>query len=198
MTAADLVELRDLLFGGSEPARQASADADIEWVVAVHLEGKAHPPPALVRARGYKAAEQAVATALGLPATACYAVPATASACADAVPLEAHSMLLPNRADGALRTTDRLPVAPVPSASVAVSSAHDVPHGANVEGPGAALAADLAGHTARLLAAGDLEGARSAHEALGRLLTTKPSPPNARAPRAGAHRPPTRRRRLAG
>jgi len=34
----------------------------------------------------------------------------------------------------------------------------------------AALGADLAGHVARLLAAGDVEGARIAHEAMGRLL----------------------------
>jgi len=33
-----------------------------------------------------------------------------------------------------------------------------------------ALAADLAAHVARLLAAGDLEGARIAHDAMGRLL----------------------------
>jgi len=41
--------------------------------------------------------------------------------------------------------------------------------------PRAALAADLAGHLARLLAAGDVEGARITHETIGRLLVTEPS-----------------------
>jgi len=36
--------------------------------------------------------------------------------------------------------------------------------------PRASLAAELAAHVAKLLAAGDLEGARIAHEAMGRLL----------------------------
>jgi hypothetical protein len=37
------------------------------------------------------------------------------------------------------------------------------------------LAADLAGHMARLLAAGDVEGARITHETIGRLLAGEPS-----------------------
>jgi hypothetical protein len=41
--------------------------------------------------------------------------------------------------------------------------------------PRAALAADLAGHMARLLAAGDVEGARITHETIGRLLGGEPS-----------------------
>jgi hypothetical protein len=39
--------------------------------------------------------------------------------------------------------------------------------------PRAALAAEIAAHVARLLAAGDLEGARIAHDAMGRLLAAE-------------------------
>lgn len=67
------------------------------------------------------------------------------------------------------------PVADASRGPVAVSSAEGVSLGGASASPRAALAADLAGHLARLLAAGDIEGARIAHEMIGRLLTADPS-----------------------
>src|SRR5580700_954488 len=61
----------------------------------------------------------------------------------------------------------RGPVDVSPTASMPVSGAQASPR--------AALAADLAGHLARLLAAGDVEGARIAHETIGQLLAGEPS-----------------------
>jgi hypothetical protein len=58
--------------------------------------------------------------------------------------------------------------------AVAVSTAAGEPPSGVVASPRAALVADLAGHLAQLLAAGDIEGARLAHETIGRLLATEP------------------------
>jgi hypothetical protein len=67
------------------------------------------------------------------------------------------------------------PVADASQGPVDVSSAAGAPPGGAPPNPRASLASDLAGCMARLLAAGDVEGARIAHETIGKLLAAGPS-----------------------